>query len=397
MSQTPVLAAPDFSQEFIIESDACMYGAGAVLMQAGRPIAFYSKAFSPRNMGLSTYEKELLAVVLAVNKWRKYLLSRPFTIKTDQEAIKFLLSQKITTLMQQKWFTKLLSFDYKIMYKRERDNVVADPLSRIHEQPQLGTSAAISILVPQWKEDDRHSWHQDPEFIDILAALAVDPKAAPDFSLQEGDLRFKGCLVVGQMGDIRQQIMSNLHNGTKVVILAGRQQLTESVPFFWWPSLNKDVKIWVQQCEAYQRCKSEHLPSPGLLQPIELPSHAWSTITMDFIESLPKSAGRDTILVVIDKYTKFAHFIALQHPFSASQVAQTLLDNVFKLYGPITAIITYRDKIFTSQFWTELFKKLGTTSKLSTAYHPQTDGQSERLNQYVEMYLRCSTYQRPNQ
>lgn len=243
-------------------------------MQAGRPVAFYSKAFSPRNMGLSTYEKEILAMVLAVNKWREYLLGRPFTIKIDQEAINFLLSQKITTLMQQKWLTKLLSFDYKIMYKRGRDNVVADPLSRIHEQPQLGTSAAISILVPQWKEDDRHSWHQDPEFIDILAALAVDPKAAPDFSLQEGDLRFKGCLVVGQMGDIRQQIMSNLHNGTEGGHSGRQATINRISSIFWWPSLNKDVKNWVQQCEACQRCKSEHLPSPGLLQPIELPSHA---------------------------------------------------------------------------------------------------------------------------
>lgn len=118
---------------------------------------------------------------------------------------------------------------------------------------------------------------------------------------------------------------------------------------------------------------------------------------MDFIESLPKSAGRDIILVIIDKYTKYAHFLAPQHPFTASQVAQTLLDNVFKLYGPPTAVITERDKIFTSNFWAKLFKKLGTSSRLSTAYHPQTDGQSERLNQCLEMYLRCLTYQRPNQ
>lgn len=131
-------------------------------MQAGRPIAYYSKAFSTRTMGLSTYEKELLAIVLAVNKWRGYLLGRPFSIKTDQEAIKFLLSQKITTLMQQKWLTKLLGFDYKIMYKRGKDNVVADPLSRLHETSPICNSAAISILIPQWKEDIRQSWTQDP-------------------------------------------------------------------------------------------------------------------------------------------------------------------------------------------------------------------------------------------
>lgn len=98
-----MLGIPDFSKKIIVETDACKTGAGAVLMQDGQPLAYFSKAFSQRNMGLSTYEKELLAVVMAVNKWRGYLMGQPFTIKTDQEAIKHLLSQKITTLMQQKW------------------------------------------------------------------------------------------------------------------------------------------------------------------------------------------------------------------------------------------------------------------------------------------------------
>lgn len=98
---------------------------------------------------------------------------------------------------------------------------------------------------------------------------------------------------------------------------------------------------------------------------------------MDFIESLPKSGGKDTILVVIDKFTKYAHLIALQHPSATAHVAQTMLDNVFKLYGPPKAIITDTDKIFSSGFWDELFKKMRTTSKLTTAYHPQSDGQSE--------------------
>lgn len=150
-------------------------------------------------------------------------------------------------------------------------------------------------------------------------------------------------------------------------------------------------------CEVCQRFKGEHTSYPGLLQPIPIPEGAWETVTMDFVESLPKSNGKDTILVVIDKYTKYGHLIALQHPFTASQVAQKLLDQVVKLYGPPKALITDRDRIFTSAFWAELFKLLGTSTHLTTAYHPQSDGQSERFNQCVEMYLRCLTHQQPGQ
>lgn len=397
MCQTPVMGIPNFNKNFVVETDACMSGAGAVLMQEGRPLSFFSKAFSPRNMGLSTYEKELLAVVLAVNKWRGYLLGRPFVIKTDQEAIKHLLSQKITTLMQQKWLTKLLGFDYSIVYKKGKDNVVADPLSRLHEaQPDKHMKLmAVTLLIPQWKLELRNTWEQDPTYKDIITQLAVKP-SSDGFTLSNGDLRYQDRLVVGQTGNYRNQIFNSLHGSPEGGHSGIHTTIKRVSSLFWWPTLSQDIAKWVRSCEVCQRCKSEHVPYPGLLQPLPVPDQAWDTVTMDFIESLPKSGGKNTILVIIDKYTKFAHMLALQHPFSATQVAQLLLDNVFKLYGPPKAIITDRDKIFTSNFWSELFKKLGSVSKLTTAYHPQSDGQSERLNQCIELYLRCLTYQRPH-
>lgn len=399
MCTTPVLGIPDFSKEFVVETDACMSGAGVVLMQGGQPLAFFSKAFSSRSMGLSTYEKELLAVVLAVNKWRGYLLGRPFTIKTDQEAIKHLLSQKITTLMQQKWLTKLLGYDYNIVYKKGKENVVADPLSRRYEGADhfQGESRAISIVIPQWQQEVKASWANDLAVQEILTKIALYPSSVTEFSLQDGDLRRQGKLVVRVDGELRTQIAKNLH-GTSEGGHSGIQATIKRVKnIFWWPTLHQDIAKFVRSCEICQRCKGEHVPYPGLLQPIPILEQAWDIITMDFIESLPKSGGKDTILVVIDKYTKYCHLIALQHPFSASQVAQILLDNVFKLYGPPKILITDRDKIFTTAFWTELFKKLGSSSHLTSAYHPQSDGQSERLNQCVEMYLRCLTHQKPHQ
>jgi hypothetical protein len=128
---------------------------------------------------------------------------------------------------------------------------------------------------------------------------------------------------------------------------------------------------------------------PGLLQPLLIPTGAWQIVSLDFVEGLPRSAGFNSILVVVDKLTKYAHFLPLAHPFTAAQVAQLYIDNVFKLHSMPEALISDRDKVFTSQFWQALFKLSKTELRMSTAYHPQTDGQTERVNQCMETYLRC--------
>nr|GEZ07645.1 retrovirus-related Pol polyprotein from transposon 17.6 [Tanacetum cinerariifolium] len=131
MSEALVLALPYFQEEFTIEIDASGYGIGVVLQQRGHPIAFLSRTLAPKHQSLSAYEKELLVVVLALQKWRGYLLYRNFKIKTDHFSLKYVMDQRITTLFQSKWLPKLLGFDYEIEYKKGKDNVVADALSRI--------------------------------------------------------------------------------------------------------------------------------------------------------------------------------------------------------------------------------------------------------------------------
>jgi hypothetical protein len=118
-------------------------------------------------------------------------------------------------------------------------------------------------------------------------------------------------------------------------------------------------------------------------------------ITMDFIEALPKSEGKDTILVVVDKLNKYAQFIALSHPFTTKNIIQVFIDNVFNLHGLPLVIITDMDRIFTSQLWQDLFKSLNLKLRFSSAYYPQTDGQSERVNQWLENYLQCMVFQYP--
>lgn len=188
---------------------------------------------------------------------------------------------------------------------------------------------------------------------------------------------------------IRELHDSNLggHSG----ITATYQRVKRS---FYWPNLKQDIHKFILSCEVCQMNKPEHVHTPGLLQPLPIPDEAWSSIGIDFITGLPKSEGKEVILVVVDRLTKYAHFMALAHPFKASDVAQVFMDTVYKLHGLPLNIISDRDPVFTSKFWKELMGKLGVKLNMSTAYHPQTDGQTERVNQCLETYLRCMTFEK---
>ncbi|XP_071905809.1 uncharacterized protein [Coffea arabica] len=146
MSTTLVLRMPDFSKPFVVETDACSKGIGAVLMQEGQPIAYLNKALSPKNLGLSIYEKDLLAVVIAVTKWKHYLLGYHFIIRTDHQSLRFLLEQKLNTPLQHKCLTKLLGLDYEFQYKKGAENKAADALSRkgFQEEDFAGVACAIT-------------------------------------------------------------------------------------------------------------------------------------------------------------------------------------------------------------------------------------------------------------
>ncbi|XP_004301249.1 PREDICTED: genome polyprotein-like [Fragaria vesca subsp. vesca] len=159
----------------------------------------------------------------------------------------------------------------------------------------------------------------------------------------------------------------------------------------------KDVKQFVANCDVCQQNHYEAIRPPGLLQPINIPDKAWSVITMDFIEGLPKSQGKTVIWVVVDKLTKVAHFILLSHPYTAASLANVFVSEVFRLHGMPDAIISDRDPIFMSLFLEEFFKLQGTSLNKSTAYHPQTDGQTENLNQTLEQYLHCVTGNKPQE
>ena len=161
--------------------------------------------------------------------------------------------------------------------------------------------------------------------------------------------------------------------------------------------MKQDIRNFVAECEVCQRNKGETLKYLSTLQPLLIPLAIWKDISMDFITGLLKSGNKSVIMVVVDRLSKYSHFFTLQHPFTASMVAQLFMDKVFKLHGMPHSIVSDCDPTFTSNFWQELFKLQGTQLHLSTAYHPQTDGQTEFVNKCLETYLRCFSLKRKNQ
>ncbi|KAL9427049.1 hypothetical protein AB3S75_033771 [Citrus x aurantiifolia] len=161
--------------------------------------------------------------------------------------------------------------------------------------------------------------------------------------------------------------------------------------------MRSTIRKFVAACDICQRHKVEQLAPAGLLQPLPIPQQVWEDIYMDFIDGLPISNGKSTILVIVDRLSKFAHFVPLSHPYTAIGVARIFFDNIFKLHGVPRTIVCDRYSTFTSLFWSELFKMNGTSYNYSSAYYPQTDGQSEVVNRAVEMYLRCFTSSRPTE
>jgi hypothetical protein len=164
---------------------------------------------------------------------------------------------------------------------------------------------------------------------------------------------------------------------------------------FAWKGMKKQVHQFVQTCQVYLQANPDRALYPGKLQPLPTPTEAWETVSLDFIEDLPRSRNSNCIVMVVDKFTRYGHFIPLSHPYTASSVAGVFLDEVYRVHGLPASIISDRDPIFTSKFWQSLFKLAGIELKLSSSYHLQIDSQTERVNQCLETYLWCFVHTCP--
>lgn len=239
MTTAPVLALPDFSLPFVLEADASGYGIGAVLMQKGQPIAFLSKALGPKAAGWSTYDKEALAIIEAIKKWKHYFASSSIIIRTDQQSLKHIQDQKVTEGVQHKLLIKLLGYKFTVEYKKGKENRVTDALSKVkYALHALGTSAAI----PTWITEVVNSYKDDTKCSDLITQLAIDPTGHPPYTLASGVLRYKGKIVIGNNNELRNSLLTSFHTSELGGHSGERATYHRLKILFTWPEMRKAVQ-----------------------------------------------------------------------------------------------------------------------------------------------------------
>lgn len=392
----PTLTLPDFTKPFEVTTDASTTAVGAVFSQNTRLIAFFSKKLNPHLAASSTYVRELYGLTEAIKKWRQYLLGSTFKIFTNHKSLKCLMTQTIQTPEQQKWLTKLVGYNYEIHYKLGKDNVVADALSRVNEAPVAEFCAIISSPSSPLISQLQSFFATNIAGQKLLTKAQDDTKMQQHFTHKSGLLYFKNRLFIPEESGLRLDILQEFHASPLGGHSGIQATLARVFASFYWPGMHRDVKKFVNTCSICQHNKYNTRAPYGLLQPLPLPQQVWDDISMDFITNLPPSNHKTTIWVIVDRLTKFAHFIALPVSFTATSLAPIFISEIYKLHAAPKTIVSDRDRIFVSQFWRSLFKHLGTTLSFSSSYHPQTDGQTEVLNRCLETYLRCFVSDEPH-
>jgi hypothetical protein len=355
-------------------------------------VAFLSKALGAKHKHLSIYEKEFLALIMVVDKWRQYIQHQEFLIKTDHKSLAYLNDKSPHSEMQKKAMARLMGPKFKIVYTKGKDNAAADALSRV---AYVRTLQSVSAVKPSWIQEVLNSYQTDPQAQALLTELAISSPNAAGFMLDQGLITQQGKIWIGSNSALQTKLTSAFHSS----VIGGHSSIkatqTRVAQLLTWKGLKQDVEHFVHQCEICQKAKHNNQHPAGLLQPLPIPQGAWQEVTMDFVEGLPTSEHFNAIVVVVDRLTKYAHFIPVKHPQNAQGIAELFLDNVVKLHGLPCSILTDRDPIFLSNFWKELFRLYDVKLAMTTAYHPQTDGQTERVNQCLEMYLRCAIHDSP--
>ncbi|WVZ60291.1 hypothetical protein U9M48_010336, partial [Paspalum notatum var. saurae] len=383
LTSTPVLVLPDIHRDFVIYCDASRQGLGCVLMQDDKVIAYASGRLKDHERIIPPTTSELAAVVHA--------------LKPD------------LNLRQRRWLELIKDFDMSIHYHPGKANVVADALSRkaygkewipknkhlkedlmklnmhIVQEPKQGLLAVQPTLTEQIREDQK----TDDEVQKAIQRISTTP--TPEFRVDEkGTLWFKNRICVPKTGVTRKIIMEEAHNSAYSIHPGSTKMYLDLKSDYWWRGMKADIARYVAQCDVCQKVKAEHQKPAGLLQPLPIPVWKWDEIGMDFVTGLPRTPkGNNAIWVIVDRLTKTAHFLPVRTTHNGAKLAQLYIENVVKLHGVPSRIVSDRGTQFTSRFWKSLQEALGTKLDFSTAYHPQTDGQTERVNQIMEDMLRA--------
>lgn len=414
LTSAPVLSLPSEGGNFVIYSDACGVGLGCVLMQQGKVIAYASRQLKAHEKNYPTHDLEMAAIIFALKIWRHYLYGEQFEIFTDHKSLKYIFTQKDLNLRQRRWMEYMKDYDFTLQYHPGKANVVADALSRrthfiatlkvrewkmmqelVEARPHTQHRAARGTLVAnlrigsRWREEIIKGQSEDAYVKSKIDTLQEAEEGG--FSMgMDGGLRFNLRLYVPEGKAVRQKLLGEAHCSNYTVHPGSTKMYRDLKREYWWPNMKKEIAEFVSKCHTCQRVKIEHQVPGGTVQPLEIPVWKWEHITMDFVTSLPRSRkGNDAIWVIVDRLTKTAHFLPIRMTMSMEVMAKLYVEEIVRLHGVPVTIVSDRDSRFLSRFWKSLQEAFGTTLSYSTAFHPQTDGQSERTIQTLEDMLRA--------
>jgi len=406
LSNAPVLSIANPSIPFTVTTDASGFAIGAVLSQPtedsniDRPIAYESRKMTPAEMNYPTHEQELLAIIHALKIWRVYLQGNHFRIITDHASLRYLQTQPTLSRRQVRWMEFLQEYDFEIIYKPGKENVVADALSR---RPDFHGNA-ITILgedlnfMAKVKDGYRVDENFSMIYDNISKGIVMKGYFIEDNVLYHSDKNTNNLrqLCVPTL-PLQLIILHEHHDSPTAGHLGFDKTLSSIQKMAFWPKLRNSVEEYIKSCDVCQRSKSSTRQPAGLLQPLPIPTKRWQSISMDFITQLPTTyLGYDAIMVVVDRFSKMSHFIPTKTSSTAVDTADLFFANIFRLHGLPESIVSDRDPRFISNFWRALFRNLDTKLNLSTSYHPQTDGQTERTNRTLEQILRTYTSYKQN-
>lgn len=398
LTSHPVLTAPDYSKPFILYTDASVYGIGAVLMQQHpdglKPVAYESRKFIPAEVNYPTHEQELLAVVHSLKTWHCYLEGSPFTVivRSDHKPLQHFLTQPHLSRRQARWWEVVHSYDFEVHYCKGTENI-ADALSRRPDHSIMAVPQQLAVITKskgttyfpsKFLQQCRKGYKKDPWFTDKnIYRTKLNYKNQVYYT--ENDQ-----LVIPHDTQLKHSILHDAHDSPTAGHCGVNLTLELVRRDYWWPGIARDVHSYVRECIHCQRNKALNRKPAGLLQPIPIPTEKFASVSLDLITDLPVTArGFDSIVTMVDRLTRYVIVQPTVKTCTAADIAQIFVKHVTcKGHGVPVHMLTDRDPRFMSHFWQALLRNVQTKHTPSTAFHPQTDGLTERYNRVVEDMLR---------
>lgn len=381
-----------------VTCDASKRRTGAVLSfgltwESARPVAYDSMQFTGAQLNYPVHEQEMLAIIRSLKKWRVDLLGSHITIVTDHRTLENFDTQKDLSRRQARWMEFLSQYDYTIVYVPGETNTVADALSRTDVEdtlpPSINVNALFSIGTdPSVLRDIKTGYMSDSFCKNLFADIAsgkIDKKSG--VRVTDGLLYLGNRLVIPRASSLRETLFHMAHDA--LGHFGGEKSYIALRNDYYWPNMRRDlVDAYVASCPDCQRNKGRTAKPSGPLHPLPIPDGRLECITMDFVGPLPEENDVDCLLTITDRLGADVQIIPCRIDSTAQQIAGLFFDHWYCENGCPLEIISDRDKLFVSKFWTALMARAGIKHRLSTSYHPQTDGLSERSNKTVIQAIR---------